>query len=109
MKDKEYIERIIKYCEKIIKYMSAVSTFDMFVTMEEKIDAVTMNLEQIGETAKKISENEKAKLSEIEWNKIIGLRNIISHEYEGVSIEIIYNIIRESIPKLLITMKSFIQ
>ena len=106
MKDNEYIERIRKHCEKINRYLYTVSSFEEFITMDEKIDAVTLNLEQIGETAKKISDTEKSKYVDIEWKKIIGLRNIISHEYEGVSLEIIYNIIDENIPHLLSVLRS---
>ena len=109
MKDREYIERIIKYCEKINKYMLIVSSFEEFLTMDEKIDAVKMNLEQIGETTKKISDIKKNKDVEIEWKKIIGLRNVISHEYEGVSLKIIYDIVKEYIPNLLHRLKKNIE
>lgn len=102
MKDNEYITRIIKYSEKIAKYMNGVSSYHEFETNEEKLDAVIMNLEQIGETAKKLSDDFKKLYSKIEWTKIIGLRNIISHEYEGIELTIIYEIVTKSIPELLI-------
>lgn len=35
------------------------------------------------------------------WNKIVGLRNLISHEYEGVNLTVIYNIVNKNIPELL--------
>jgi len=101
MKDEKYIKRIINYSNKIIRYLKVVDTIDKFITNEEKVDAVLLNLEQIGETAKKISEACKKLYLNIEWNKIIGLRNLISHEYEGVDTTIIYNVATTSIPKLL--------
>jgi uncharacterized protein with HEPN domain len=55
---------------------------------------------EIRETAKKISDNTKNKIKEIEWKKIVGLRNLISHEYEGISPAILYSILTIEIPKL---------
>lgn len=56
---------------------------------------------QIGETAKKLSEDAKRQFSDIDWQKIIGLRNMISHEYEGINIAIIYSIATIHVPQLL--------
>ena len=100
MKDNQYIERLIKYCDKIIEYMKPVNSFNEFISKPEKVDAVILNLEQIGETAKKLSKEIKEKYSEINWPSIIGLRNMISHEYEGISLEIIYEIARNHIDAL---------
>lgn len=101
MKDKKYIERVISYCNKITRYLDGVSSIEVFEANEEKVDAVLLNLEQIGETAKKLSEDFKKNTTTIEWNKIIGLTNLISHEYEGVDLTLIYNIARINIPDLL--------
>lgn len=101
MKEEKYIKRIINYSNKIVRYLKTVDYIDDFIVNEEKIDAVLLNLEQIGETAKKLSEAYKKLYPNIEWNKIIGLRNLISHEYEGVDTTIIYNVATTSIPKLL--------
>ncbi|MDY0100621.1 MAG: HepT-like ribonuclease domain-containing protein [Bacilli bacterium] len=101
MKDEKYIKRVINYCHKIIRYLKSVDTIDDFITNEEKVDAVLLNLEQIGETAKKLSKLYKVFYPDIEWNKIIGLRNLISHDYEGVDTTLIYNVATNNIPKLL--------
>lgn len=101
MKDKIYLERILNYCNKILRYMHGVISFDDFESNEEKVDAVLLNIQQIGETAKKLSDKFKLSVLNIEWNKIIGLRNLISHEYEGVNLTIIYNIANNNIPELL--------
>ena len=101
MRDKEYIERIIKYGNKITKYMSNVNSFNVFSENDEKVDAVILNLEQIGETAKKLSKIVKEDYKEVNWTNIIGLRNMISHEYEGISLEIIYNIATKSVRDLV--------
>jgi uncharacterized protein with HEPN domain len=101
MKDKIYIDRIIKYAKKICRYIEEVHTFKDFENNDEKVDAVILNLEQIGETAKKLSDETKQNHPSIHWPSIIGLRNMISHEYEGIRLNIIYDIATVNIPELL--------
>ena len=101
MKDKTYIDRIIKYAKKIGKYMEEVGTFKDFENNDDKVDAVILNLEQIGETAKEISDETKQMYNSIHWPSIIGLRNMISHEYEGIRLNIIYDIASVNIPEFL--------
>lgn len=105
MKDQVYIERIIKYSERIVTYLYAIHSFDEFALIDEKVDAVILNLEQIGETAKKLSKEIKNHFNQINWPSIIGLRNMISHEYEGVKLTIIYEIAKKSIPSLLMKIR----
>ena len=100
MRDDEYIQRLIKYCSKISDYMKSVNTLKDFILNSEKVDAVILNLEQIGETAKKVSNETKEKYLNINWSSIIGLRNMISHEYEGIRLEIIYEIATKHILSL---------
>lgn len=109
MKDKKYIERIITYSSKINRYMEHVNTFSEFIQNGEKVDAVMLNLEQLGETAKKLSVDTIQTYDLVDWPKIIGLRNIISHEYEGIRLEIIYQIAKDSIPKLLCNLMTHVE
>lgn len=104
MKDEKYVDRIIVYCLKIESYLEPIKEIQDFISNEEKIDAVLLNLEQIGETAKKLSKTFKDDVKDIDWNRIIGLRNIISHKYEGVNILIIYNIAVLQIRELLMSL-----
>jgi len=104
MKDSNYMERIVKYSKKVMKYMDGVKSFEEFEVNEEKIDAIVLNLEQIGETAKKLSFEAKNKFPSIRWPSIIGLRNMISHEYEGIKLTIIFEIATKSIPELLVNL-----
>jgi len=105
MKDNDYIIRLIKYSERILSYMKEVKSFEEFSSNPEKVDAVILNLELIGETAKKLSDITKSIYPNINWLSIIGLRNMISHEYEGIKLEIIYDIVVNKITYLLEQIK----
>jgi uncharacterized protein with HEPN domain len=93
---------------------SKVDTPDRFVTSPEGLlllDAVSMRLQVIGELTKKIYKIEPSLLeeySEIEWEKIMKLRDIISHHYEMVDHEIIFDICKNHIPILKSTIQKII-
>ena len=58
------------------------------------------NLEIIGEAVKNIPQNIKEKYPNIEWNKIAGFRDILSHAYFGISMNRVWNIIERDLPGL---------
>ena len=100
MKDRVYLQRIQAYCIRINTYMSGVQSVHEWISDQQKVDAVMLNLEQIGETAKKLSLQTKTHFPSIHWPSIIGLRNMISHQYEGVKLHIVYDIVMKNIPAL---------
>lgn len=62
-------------------------------------DAVIRNLEVIGEAANKVPDNIKEEYSVVPWQRMIGLRNLLIHEYFGVDKQIVWKIISEDLPK----------
>lgn len=56
------------------------------------LDAVIRNLEIIGEAARNLSDEVKKKYPEIPWKNMIGLRNILIHEYSGIDESIIWEV-----------------
>jgi len=55
-------------------------------------DAVIRNLEIIGEAARLLPDAIKARANEIEWRKIAALRNLLLHEYFGISMPIVWDV-----------------
>lgn len=54
----------------------------------------------IGEASGKLSEDFKKEYSDIPWDKVKGMRNVLIHEYTGVSFDVVWRTISESLPKL---------
>lgn len=90
---KLYIEDILESINLIEEYTKNY-TFDDFVKDRKTIDAVLRNLEIIGEASKYIPSEIKNKNKDIDWIGIQGLRNRITHEYFGLSYQIIWVIIK---------------
>ncbi|MBU1053714.1 MAG: DUF86 domain-containing protein [Proteobacteria bacterium] len=67
------------------------------------LDSIAMRLQVIGELVKKIEKSDRSlldKYSNIKWDLIIRLRDIISHHYAVIDHEIIYDICKNHIPPL---------
>ena len=66
----------------------------------DKIDATIMRIQVIGENIKKLPREFKNKYKGIEWEKIAETRDIISHAYFKVNLDIIWDLIKNKLPKL---------
>ena len=102
----ENLRIIIESIELIENRFGRIDSANDFVSNANGIlilDAVSMSLQIIGELLKKIDKIDSTlfnKYPEVEWEKIMRLRDIISHHYEMIDHEIIYDICRNHIPKL---------
>ena len=94
------VRDILNASKKILRYTEGMG-YDDFLENELVRDAVLRNIEIIGEAAKKLSTSHKQAYPDIEWRKIAGMRDIVAHEYFGVSDEIVWNVVTEKIPELL--------
>jgi uncharacterized protein with HEPN domain len=95
---KLYIEDILQAMDKIKRYVEGL-TYEAFAKNEMVEDAVIRNLEIIGEASKSVPEDVREKHSEIPWKRMIGLRNIAIHQYFGVDLSIIWEIITKNLPE----------
>ena len=92
-----FLEDILRATEKIEKYTNGLDC-ERFRSDEKSVDAVIRNLEIIGEASKNIPAELKDKFPQIPWKKMMGLRNIVAHEYFGVDLNIIWEIASKNLP-----------
>jgi len=105
---KLFVEDILESIELIEKYIENLE-FDGFSKDRKTVDAVVRNFEIIGEASKYIPDYIKEKHTDVDWIGIVGLRNRIAHEYFGVSLEIVWNIVKQELPKLQNQMKQILK
>jgi len=92
MKNRKIIQKIINYIDSVLKYTSNI-TYDEFKKNSMMVEACVFNLSQIGELTNKLDKEYLIKYSDIPWLKMKGLRNRIVHDYEGVNLKLIWEII----------------
>ena len=110
MKNKEYmsIRKMIDYIDKALRYTKGCN-FEDFIINEEKVDATVFAISQIGELVKNISKETMQGYPQIEWVIIKNLRNKIVHDYEGIKLNFIWDIITEDIVLLKSDLEQIIK
>ncbi|PKO08935.1 MAG: hypothetical protein CVU40_13130 [Chloroflexi bacterium HGW-Chloroflexi-2] len=93
------IKDMILCCENIQNFTSS-SNFDEFLNDPKTIRAVAFELSTLGEAVRALPEDIKNRHSEIPWEKIQGIRNVLIHEYFRLDEEIIWKTVQQDIPNL---------
>ena len=107
-RDESFYLADIQACwEKVLKYTAGYTLKDL-VHDDRTFDAILRNLEIIGEAVKHLSEDTKQRYPQVKWRKIGDFRNIVVHEYFGVSDEIVWDVVENEIPPLLLQIKMII-
>ncbi len=84
-----YLRHIRDSIRKIERYLKGVS-YEYFVKNDMLVGATVRELEIIGEAANNVSANFKVNHPEILWDRMIGMRNKLIHEYFGVNKKIVW-------------------
>lgn len=100
-RDEQLIHHIVRYCDEI---ECALLQFDrdktLFISNPVFFNACCMPLMQIGELAKRLSDELLANNQDIPWKQIKGMRDFFAHDYLAMDKEIIWNTIMKQIPSL---------
>lgn len=99
MRNDLVIEKMIQAIERIQKYCDGLD-YDGFAKADMVVDACVFNLSQLGEMANKVDEAFEEQNPQIPWRQIYGLRNRIVHDYEGVNLRLVWEIIESDLPEL---------
>ena len=105
--DRLYLEDIKTSCEKVVQYVEG-TTYEQFVADRKTLDAVAHNLVIIGEAVNHLPERIIEGNPDVEWHRIIGLRNLVVHGYFGMDDEIIWDVTQKHVPRLLLHVEEIL-
>lgn len=96
---KIFIKHILESISRIESFSRGLAKED-FLKDELKQSAIIRQLEVIGEATKNIPDSFRIKYLDIEWKKIAGTRDKLSHDYFGVDLNTVWDVIKEDLPTL---------
>jgi len=106
------LETILDHINICNRRFSEINTPTDFISNDygkTLLDAIVTGLQAIGENLKNTSRKNnllQTNYPEIEWNKIIRFRDFISHHYEMLDYEIVFEICEDYLPKLEVVIKT---
>ncbi|NTV15359.1 MAG: DUF86 domain-containing protein [Desulfobulbaceae bacterium] len=100
MKDDGLYRIHIQECIARIESYTKGIEFERFSKSPMVQDAVLRNLQILAESTQRLSEDFKKSHPAVDWRKISGLRNILVHDYLGIDLETVWNILARDLPGL---------
>lgn len=91
----ECINRVVEYCA------GGESSFRQSHLIQ---DAVIRNLQTMAESSQRLSESTKAIAPDVPWRAISGFRNIIVHDYLGVDLDMVWQVVSSDLPVLQVAL-----
>jgi uncharacterized protein with HEPN domain len=96
---KLYLQDIWESILAIEEYTQNIAEDD-FYSNRQLQDAIVRRLEIIGEAVKNVDDDFRDKYPQIPWKKIAGMRDVVAHEYFGVKLDRVWDVVREDLPRL---------
>lgn len=96
--DRTYLLHIRDAIARIMEYTGGGK--ESFLASPIAQDAVVRNIEIIGEAAKRLSEKFKNEHPTIPWKRISGMRDKVIHEYFGVDLQLVWEVVERDLPQL---------
>jgi uncharacterized protein with HEPN domain len=96
----EAIERIEKYAsqgQEAFEHEELIQTW------------IVHHLQIIGEAARALSSDLRDQHPEMPWSKIIGMRNILVHDYFGIDVDVVWAVVERDLPDLKLQIETILR
>ncbi|MGD0697672.1 MAG: DUF86 domain-containing protein [Terriglobia bacterium] len=105
--DRVYLLHIRDAIRRILEYTREGK--EAFMTRPIVQDAVVRNLEIVGEAVKNLSDSLKVGHPGVPWKRIAGMRDKMIHEYFGVNLELVWEVVQGDLRKFETAVESMLQ
>jgi uncharacterized protein with HEPN domain len=89
----DYLLDILDNAEKAQRFVEGVTQED-FEANDEKVYAVAHALQAVGEAARHVPKSLRQRYAAIDWDDVVGMRDIVIHAYFGVDLDIIWRTVQ---------------
>jgi len=105
--DRVYLTHILTAMQRVSEYAAAGK--EAFFATPMIQDAVIRNLEIVGEAVKHLSEPFKGRHPSITWRRVAGMRDKMIHEYFGVNLQLVWEVVDRDLPALRASLESIMR
>jgi uncharacterized protein with HEPN domain len=104
LRDNESLIDIERAARRILRYTDNISRVELEVN-DEKLSAILYQISIIGEATKRLSQDFRQQHPEIPWKEIAGMRDMLIHKYDQVDFDVIWDVVQNKLPELLIQLE----
>ena len=106
-RDIAYLLDIMESAKLALDYVKGKTRVEFFDDLQCQ-DAVVRRLEIIGEAANRISEETQIGFPNLPWNDMIGMRNVIIHDYDDVDMAIVWETVQNDLSALISALEKLV-
>lgn len=97
-RDEQRLEDILRAIDSILEYRPGGK--EELRDDEPLRSHLKLKLQIIGEAAANLNSEVRGKVPNIPWREIIGMRNILVHDYESVDLDVVWDVVENELPAL---------
>ena len=104
--DEKYLSDMVEYARQALTISAGVDSARFRSDRTLQL-ALAHAVQIVGEAAYRTSETTKAALPSIPWEKIIGMRHRLVHDYGNVSYGVVWDVVTDHLADLIATLEKF--
>ena len=99
-RDRQALEDMLGAVRKAVGYAQG-TTRESLPLVPMRLDALLYEIVVLGEAARRLSPEVRAAHPEIPWREIIGMRSVITHGYDQIDDDELWEVIERDLPELM--------
>ena len=105
---RSFVTDMIESAESVLSFTAGLG-IDGFQNDERTYKATLWDLRIIGEAANSVPDEVRERCQTIPWGEIVGMRNRITHAYESIDVDIVWDAIKNDIPQMLLDLRELLE
>ena len=105
---RSFLTDMIERGESVLSFTHGLNVNE-FQNDERTYKATLWDLSIIGEAARRIPVEVRKANPQIDWRQMIGMRNRITHAYEAIDVDIVWDTIKTDIPQMLVDLRGLLK
>ena len=106
-RDPDFLADILEASIRAQKYISGLD-YDGFMSDTKTQDAIIRTLEIVGEATKQLTPELRDSHANIPWKSMAGMRDRLIHDYFGVNLDIVWEVVTTDLPAIEAEIKSIL-